>query len=207
MLRNRVLWIVVTDSAATDYSDDEGERAVGMWRRVKRHMWGIKFVPMPPFDACSQKFRGVRKWPRGRWALEICDPTRGKRLWLDTYDSPEETVVVYDNASVRLKGLDAVTNFLKNTVTETAVDTSLTSSNTALSPASVLCYDDFTPFDRPVQSTFIPNEAAAVNEFKALDNLDFENFDFDFYFFGLTIFPLFPTHCVHEFDEFDAENY
>ncbi|XP_019176870.1 PREDICTED: pathogenesis-related genes transcriptional activator PTI6-like [Ipomoea nil] len=100
MLWNRVLLIVVTDCDATDSSDDEGERAVRMWRRVKWHMWGIKFVSTLPFNACCRKFRGVLKRPRGRWAMEIRDPTRGKRLWLGNYDSLEEAAAVYDNASV-----------------------------------------------------------------------------------------------------------
>nr|GMD14037.1 pathogenesis-related genes transcriptional activator PTI6-like [Ipomoea batatas] len=223
-VRNRVVRIVVTDGDATDSSDDEGERGVGR-RRVKRHVSEIKLVPAPAeqrvqftssgskkrgvsdvtsseSDASSRKkFRGVRQRPWGRWAAEIRDPTRGKRLWLGTYDSPEEAATVYDKAAVRLKGADAVTNFPKLTVTETAVDASNTA---ALSPASVLRYDDSTPFDSPVQSDVTPNG----DEFTALTNLDdFGNFDspIDFDFFGLPSFRLLANHRSEEFDEFDVD--
>lgn len=224
-VRNRVVRIVVTDGDATDSSDDEAERGVGR-RRVKRHVSEIKLVPAPAeqrvqftssgskkrgvsdvtsseSDASSRKkFRGVRQRPWGRWAAEIRDPTRGKRLWLGTYDSPEEAATVYDKAAVRLKGADAVTNFPKLTVTETAVDAS--NNAAALSPASVLRYDDSTPFDSPVQSDVTPNG----DEFTALNNLDdFGNFDspIDFDFFGLPSFRLLANHRAEEFDEFDVD--
>lgn len=232
MFRSRVVRIVVTDGDATDSSDDEGERVVVGRRRVKRHVSEIKLVPPPSALASPspsqrkkrgvsdltssesdggsrKKFRGVRQRPWGRWAAEIRDPTRGKRLWLGTYDSPEEAATVYDKAAVRLKGPDAVTNFPKEKVTETAavdspLNSSLTSNNAALSPASVLRYDDFTPFDSPVQSDVTSNDAA--DEFTAFDHLDFGNFD-DFDFFGLSSFRLFEKHHAEEFGEVNFDDF
>ncbi|RAL39312.1 hypothetical protein DM860_002845 [Cuscuta australis] len=53
---------------------------------------------------------GVRKfW--GVWAAEIRDPTRRVRVWLGTYDTAEEATTVYDNASIKLRGPDALTNY------------------------------------------------------------------------------------------------
>ncbi|KAK6163883.1 hypothetical protein DH2020_000747 [Rehmannia glutinosa] len=79
----------------------------------------------------------------GRWAAEIRDPTRGKRVWLGTYDTPEEAATVYDRAAVRLKGSAAVVNFPESTT-----DAVSSGNDAALSsPTSVLRYEEFTPFD------------------------------------------------------------
>ncbi|MED6197909.1 hypothetical protein PIB30_061249 [Stylosanthes scabra] len=58
-----------------------------------------------------RRFIGVRQRPSGRWVAEIKDSSQHVRLWLGTYDSPEEAARAYDEAARALRGENARTNF------------------------------------------------------------------------------------------------
>ncbi|KAF2315352.1 hypothetical protein GH714_038904 [Hevea brasiliensis] len=61
--------------------------------------------------AAVRRFVGVRQRPSGRWVAEIKDSSQRVRLWLGTYDTPEEAARAYDEAARALRGENARTNF------------------------------------------------------------------------------------------------
>ncbi|KAE8729854.1 AP2/ERF and B3 domain-containing transcription repressor RAV2 [Hibiscus syriacus] len=57
----------------------------------------------------SSKYKGVVHQPNGRWGAQIYE--KHQIVWLGTFNEEDEAAKVYDIASQRFRGLDAVFNF------------------------------------------------------------------------------------------------
>ncbi|KAK7286984.1 hypothetical protein RJT34_22374 [Clitoria ternatea] len=56
-------------------------------------------------------YKGVRLRSWGKFAAEIWDPEKRRRVWLGTYENAEEAALAYDKSAYKMRGRKAKLNF------------------------------------------------------------------------------------------------
>ncbi|PON84624.1 AP2/ERF domain containing protein [Trema orientale] len=65
-------------------------------------------------DGVLGRYKGVRMRKWGRWVAEVRQPKSRNRIWLGSYQTPEEAARAYDAAVFCLRGPSALLNFPAN---------------------------------------------------------------------------------------------
>ncbi|CAI9787319.1 unnamed protein product [Fraxinus pennsylvanica] len=113
-----------TESSVQDSNNGERNRKKGVLSKVESKPW-----TRPNLG----KYRGVRQRKWGKWAAEIRDPFKGRRVWLGTFNSAEEASRAYEMKRLEFESLANSMNLIGKSLNDSYNNTgfSVVASKTA----------------------------------------------------------------------------
>ncbi|XP_078446365.1 ethylene-responsive transcription factor ERF061-like [Wolffia australiana] len=93
---HRILRAVQTSAAVCRYQLEQLQRLTRLTGSVRNE---------------ANMYRGVRQRQRGKWVAEIRLPQSRRRVWLGTYNCPQDAAFAYDRAASKFRGVYAKLNF------------------------------------------------------------------------------------------------
>lgn len=111
---------------ATTETENSSQDSNNGVKSSKKPSGGLAKTPSQPSLAAVKpssgaKYKGVRQRKWGKWAAEIRDPFQGKRIWLGTYNSPEEASKAYELKRLEFEAM-AIEKAPKKSSNENAAD-------------------------------------------------------------------------------------
>ncbi|XVE58768.1 hypothetical protein DITRI_Ditri04bG0195800 [Diplodiscus trichospermus] len=175
------LRIIYSDPDATDSSSDDEEemnkpkkQIVGTKRIVNEiSCSSVMFESSRDNDVAGSKTlrksstKGVRRRPRGKFASEIRDPFKKKRLWLGTYCTEKEAAAVYQKKKREFEILMAAEQRSPSSLLDVSVDPIEEKANNV----ETITIKEFKVMNKVVREYKVFKECKAVKEEVSIKNL------------------------------------